>query len=320
MFLSQIDGETYFNNFEQSGYEELKDWTPGYYQLIKEADANLQFAGKTIDQMAQALEDWCSNMFIDTMSEETLSRMEEFFYLDNSDRTLDERKKLLKAAQLGSGKMDVDRIKRIVKVYAGVDCHVEFPRELIIAFDIDSAVNDFTGVKDILGKQLPAHLYWSIRQEIELDNSNLEQIILKNIHFKMSIPFWTEFIFDGTWILDGSVVFKARRYGLKLGTIINQGIFHIKEMIKPHFAKYAAQVVNNGMINAKANQSFGIIFLNNYSPKMSLMLHIKTDFSENEDVGNASVETKSPDCWFLNGDLLFDGTRKLNSIYRKETL
>ena len=49
--MSQIDGETYFNNFGQSGYDELKEWTPSYYQKIKEADANLQFAGKTIDQI-----------------------------------------------------------------------------------------------------------------------------------------------------------------------------------------------------------------------------------------------------------------------------
>ena len=42
--MSQIDGETYFNNFGQSGYDELKEWTPAYYQKIKEADANLQFA------------------------------------------------------------------------------------------------------------------------------------------------------------------------------------------------------------------------------------------------------------------------------------
>ena len=82
--MPQIEGETYFNNFGQSGYDELKEWTPSYYQSIKEADANLRFAGITIDQMAQALENWCANMFIDTMSEEMLSRMETFYYLDNS--------------------------------------------------------------------------------------------------------------------------------------------------------------------------------------------------------------------------------------------
>lgn len=169
MPVPQIDGETYFNNLEQSGYEELKDWTPEYYQTIKEADANLRFAGKTIDQMAQALEDWCANMFIDTMSEEVLARMEAFYYLDNFGRTLDERRRLLKAAQLGSGKMDIDRIKRIIKVYANTDCMVEFIHELNILLDAGDKKVNFTDFTTILGKQLPAHIKWHVHQEMRQD-------------------------------------------------------------------------------------------------------------------------------------------------------
>lgn len=171
MSVPQIDGETYFNNLEQSGYEELKYWTPEYYQTIKEADANLRFAGKTIDQMAQALEDWCANMFIDTMSEEVLARMEAFYYLDNFGRTLDERRRLLKAAQLGSGKMDIDRIKRIIKVYANTDCMVEFIHELNIILDAGDKKVNFTDFTTILGKQLPAHIKWHVHQEMRQEGT-----------------------------------------------------------------------------------------------------------------------------------------------------
>lgn len=165
--MPQVEGETYFNNFLQTGYEEMKGWTPSYYQEIKEADANLRFAGKTIDLMALSLEDWCLNQFIDTMSEETLSRMEAFYYLDNSSRTLDERRRLLKAAQLGSGKMDVDRIKRIISVYANVDCTVEFIHELTITLDAGDKIVNFGDFTNILGKQMPAHIAWFVHQEME---------------------------------------------------------------------------------------------------------------------------------------------------------
>ena len=161
--MPQIEGETYFNN-DRSGYDELKDWTPAYYQKIKEADANLQFAGKTIDEMANALEEWCRNMFIDTMSEEMLARMEAFYYLDNTDRTLDERRRLLKSAQIGSGKVDVDRLKRIIKVYAGVDCEVEFLHELNITLHSGTKIIRFTDFTEIIGKQIPAHLAWHVHQ------------------------------------------------------------------------------------------------------------------------------------------------------------
>lgn len=162
--MPQIDGETYFNNFGQAGYDELKEWTPAYYQNIREADANLRFAGRTVDQMAQALEEWCANMFIDTMSEDMLSRMEAFYYLDNSGRTMDERRRLLKAAQIGSGKVDVDRIKRIIKAYAGVDCEIEFLHELNITLHAGNKIVSFTDFTDIIGRQIPAHLSWHVHQ------------------------------------------------------------------------------------------------------------------------------------------------------------
>lgn len=165
--MPQTDGETYFNNFGRTGYDELKEWTPAYYQNIREADANLRFAGRTVDQMAQALEEWCANMFIDTMSEDMLSRMEAFYYLDNSGRTMDERRRLLKAAQIGSGKVDVDRIKRIIKVYAGVDCEIEFLHELNITLHAGNKIVSFTDFTDIIGRQIPAHLSWHVHQAMQ---------------------------------------------------------------------------------------------------------------------------------------------------------
>lgn len=170
MLLPQIEGETYFNNFESTGYDELKEWTPTYYQKIKEADANLQFAGKTVDQMAQALEVWCKNMFIDTMSEEMLSRMEIFYHLGNSDRTLEERRRLLKAAQIGSGKVNIDRIRRIIKVYAEVECEIEFINEMNITLHSGNKIIQFTDFTDLIGRQLPAHLTWHVHQAMSQSN------------------------------------------------------------------------------------------------------------------------------------------------------
>lgn len=185
--MPQIEGETYFNNFEQSGYDELKNWTPEYYQRIKEADANLRFAGKTIDQMAQALEDWCADMFIDTMSEDMLSRMEAFYYLDNSSRSVDDRRRLLKAAQIGSGKVDADRIKRIIKVYAGVDCEIEFLNELNITLHAGNKMIRFTDFTDIIGKQIPAHLSWHVHQAMQHVNIIKPAVIVRSTYISCLI-------------------------------------------------------------------------------------------------------------------------------------
>lgn len=185
--MPQIEGETYFNNFGQSGYEELKDWTPAYYQDIKEADANLRFAGMTNDQMAQALEYWCRNMFVDTMSEEMLSRMEVFFHLDNTGRTLDERRRLVKAAQLGSGKMDEDRIKRIIRVYAGVECEIEFLNELNITLHSGDKMIRFTDFTEIIGRQLPAHLSWHVHQAMHQTNLARPAVAVRSTYISCPI-------------------------------------------------------------------------------------------------------------------------------------
>lgn len=185
--MPQIEGETYFNNFEQSGYDELKNWTPEYYQRIKEADANLRFAGKTIDQMAQALEDWCADMFIDTMSEDMLSRMEAFYYLDNSSRSVDDRRRLLKAAQIGSGKVDADRIKRIIKVYAGVDCEIEFLNKLNITLHAGNKMIRFTDFTDIIGKQIPAHLSCHVHQAMQHVNIIKPAVIVRSTYISCLI-------------------------------------------------------------------------------------------------------------------------------------
>lgn len=54
--------------------------------------------------------------------------------------------------------------------------------------------------------------------------------------------------------------------------------------------------------------------------KVALNVCLKVDMSDQETVANVAVVTKTRDCWFLDGDKLLDGTRKLNSLYKKEAV
>ena len=162
--MPRLDGETYFNNFTETGYEELSGWTPNFYRDIKEADAILRFAGATKDQMALSLEDWCANMFIDTMGEEALSRMEAFYYMsENSSRPTEERRRLLKAAQLGSGKIDRDRIRRIVESYTGITPTFEFLHKFNIIMTVPDEFSILVGdLYKTLKKNMPAHIDFAL--------------------------------------------------------------------------------------------------------------------------------------------------------------
>ncbi len=154
------------NNFLQSGYEEISSWSPQYYQRIKEMDANFRFAGKITDEEALALEEMCGNMFVDTMTEEMLDRLEEYYYLTgNHDKPIDDRRRLLKAAFLGSGKISTEKIARIIRVYAECESSFEFYHELIITLLESNKIINFEDFTDIIGRSLPAHIKWRLIQE-----------------------------------------------------------------------------------------------------------------------------------------------------------
>ncbi len=213
--MPRIEGETYFNNFEDTGYEELSSWTPSYYGEIKEADANLQFAGKTVDEMALSLEKWCLNMFIDTMDEEALSRMEVFYYLaDNKTKSLSERRRLLKATQLGSGKIGRDRIGRIVESYTGVYPTFEFVHALkIMAGFNDEYVLAQSDLIKIIRKNLPAHIAFLTIFTIQviINSHDLESISIPSLALKTGIRMWKRVLLDGEYLLDGKVLLSGNQ-------------------------------------------------------------------------------------------------------------
>ncbi len=80
---------------------------------------------------------------------------------------------------------------------------------------------------EILNRLKQSHTTYTIndRIEVELDNRNLEHIILRNILFKIGISFWYDYVYDGSWLLNGSVIFDTkRRYGLGFGMKYNMAI------------------------------------------------------------------------------------------------
>lgn len=267
-------------------------------------------------------------------------------------------------------------------------------------------------VREILDRLKQSHTTYKVNDRIEivLDNRHMEQIILRNVHFKMRIPFWYQYVYDGTWLLDGSVILNTkRRYGLALGMWFGQGGFYTPEQVSLASVGFASQIENDEIFCAGVSSHFGINFwgvrcfdelwnldgtvLLDAKRRYGMILNmgnkagvrnetedvklqsisttwkqyirqsisarvvyhnaidfwgllyldggwnldgeyllnfgrcratavltvcLEMDLSGQETVGNVTVETKTRDYWFLDGALLLDGTRNLNSIYRKE--
>lgn len=198
-----------------------------------------------------------------------------------------------------------------------------------------------------------------------IDNKDLEKVVLKNVLTRMAIPFWGGFVFDGTWLFDGSMVFKnRRRYGL--GILVMHGIKIVSGQDKRLYIKYKLHIklsekcralltnhyctrwLGYGAV-AMQGHRFGITasketslpcicikgkqYVNtgteaSFAGKCSVYLKCGTEASlqyhmpvnsSKETAGNFSVETKSKDYWLFDGSVKMDGSRKFNSVYRKET-
>lgn len=322
--MPRLEGETYFNNFLQTGYDELRSWTPRYYQGIREADANMQFAGSTIDLMADSLEKFCKNLFAKTMDEEELARMEKYFYIEkNSKLDISERRRLLAIAMAGSGKISTTKIADLIRTYTGAESSFTFLQRLYICIHLgeDYRLGSMEMLKEALGTQMPAHIAYMInyRTELVINEWNLEQVAFDNVRFHMSLPFWYvhEYTLDGSWPLDGSVLLHTRKsYQLILGVKFYQGVFPVTQQFELVEAGITAGVRIKERMDVGMKSYAGIYF--GLKEKASLSVQVETQ-PIMETVG-LTVETKNRDRWFLDGTVLLDGSRNLDAIYKVEAV
>lgn len=151
-----------FNNDYRSGFEELKRYYPNYYSKIKEMDANLKFAGSTLDMMANGLEEIVKNRFIATASEEVIKRLEAFYNIKPDERrSLADRRKLLIAISNSADQHFGRReIKAVVLSFVNAAIDVMFVNSMITV-NINRDIEDsflLTDCHNTLLDMMPAHL------------------------------------------------------------------------------------------------------------------------------------------------------------------
>lgn len=338
-----------FYNKYYSNYEELTRYYPRYYLQVREMDAILHAYGELADRMEADIEQTFLNCFIDTADESTIESWETFLGITtNTSLSLETRRGLIKAYIIGFGHLSATMIKQMVNSYTGTDVDVVFePFDeegnnrlyITIIRDEDDTIY-MTDIMTLLGKKIPAHIVWLVNNRIEIymDNMTAEQMILKNIRFHMTTPFWDCRIFDGTWYLDGSVLLDARRrYGALVGIKYKYGGAQTEESAALKSVRFRWQQLleekpEAGITNRMAVDFWRLLYfdgdwllngeylLDHKRGRVGTAITMRTalDNAELEAVDNITVETKTRDYWFLDGAYALDGSKSLNSIYRKE--
>lgn len=318
--MPRLEGETYFNNFGQSGYDELKDWTPRYYQDIKEADTNLRFAGKTKDLMAAALEDFCRNQFAKTMDEEELTRMEAYFYMEeNGSLDIEERRRLLAIAMSGTGKINTKKIADIVRTYTGAESTFYFMHKLYIYIHLDQ--NSRIGSPDKLRQELrgkmPAHIAYVTNYHTELFiDERGERFEDAKVKCALAIPFWYSRVLNGDWLLDGTYnLDEETSYRLRLAV---RSIFGFNALERTNMRA----AIKNAVRGQESVSAWLTVPLDIEEGGEDLRARAtaRTKVAAHEGYGGATATTFSPGYWFLDGEVTLNGTKNLNSIYEKEDI
>lgn len=186
------------------------------------------------------------------------------------------------------------------------------------AYFLGEGTLDAKAVFKTLDNLKQSHTIYEVneRTEIVLDSRQLEQFLVKRILFKMALPFWYGYIFDGSWQLDGSILLDNRpNYELGLAVSLKQGIYMQEKIIWAGLRFWAGNVVNSHIFHSRGRFYFSICEYSNLALNNKQRYVIMNDA---EAVGNLTVITKSNNYWFFDGSYLLDGTKNLNSIYKKE--
>ncbi|MCM1104889.1 MAG: YmfQ family protein [Clostridium sp.] len=175
-------------------------------------------------------------------------------------------------------------------------------------------------VREILNRLKQSHTIYIINDRIEivLDNREIERILLRNVRFDVKMPFWGCCVFDGGWLLDGSVILcEKRRYGLRLGLNNRIRIF-LRDEISRLFCVKIGAVRTSILETLRAGGRNAFAVRTHEQGRSCVVIHAEMHTSVEK--MEVSVTTKTPDYWYLDGSVMMDGSRRFNSVYREEDI
>lgn len=148
-------------------YDELITFYPRFYREVFEMDAILRTEGGLADGINSGIDTVINNNFIDTMDTDTVALLESFLGITlMKQRTLEERRRMLKSYFAGQGKVSATRISEMIYAYTGAETTCEFyafddegNNRLDVIFERGSEDNVYiSDIYTLLAKMLPAHI------------------------------------------------------------------------------------------------------------------------------------------------------------------
>lgn len=182
---------------------------------------------------------------------------------------------------------------------------------------------------------IPTHYFLTYTGHF--DNTELERMNLNNIRFKTDMPFWGNILYNGAILYDGGSDYNSRRrYNLAFGIKENAGAIHTESDLKLYKVQTGAGWTVKQGLEAAQTISAAIDFwqiihyagflydssqkYNQQRSKMKTALKLAVKLRHAEDIGEATVLTKTHNTYFYDGVQSYDGAAQYNTIYKKEVV
>lgn len=245
MRAKKIDLENFPTS--QSAQNMLATVTPGFYDQSYVGKWLYQVMGLEFDEAERLIAEELPLQFFPETATWGLMYHELKWGLPVRDYlSYDERRKLIYEKRDQRAPMTPYRIETMLANVTGfwaniADIHdggkygykVSHPNTFIAVFVGDGSLNT-KAVKRLLDSAKQSHTTYTIidRMDTVLDCTTLEQMLLRNINIKATIPFWRAALLDGSGYLDGSMLLDSmREYDLILGLMYRQGEFYTPQSI-----------------------------------------------------------------------------------------
>ena len=275
MRAKKIDLENFPTS--QSAQNMLATVTPGFYDQSYVGKWLYQVMGLEFDEAERLIAEELPLQFFPETATWGLMYHEFKWGLPVRDYlSYDERRKLIYEKRDQRAPMTPYRMETMLANVTGfwaniADVHdggkygykVSHPNTFIAVFVGDGSLNT-KAVKLLLDSAKQSHTTYTIidRMDTVLDNTTLEQMLLRNINIKAAVPFWRAALLDGSGYLDGSMLLDSmREYDLILGLMYRQGEFYTPQHIDLNRMKLWLQYgVTEQYTGLKSRQEMAVYF------------------------------------------------------------
>lgn len=312
------------NSFPESGSAKrmLSYVTKGWYDRSYIGKWLYEVMGRELDRGEKVIEELPYQMFVETATWGLSYHELKWGLPVRSDLPYEERRKLIYQKRSYHAPMTPYFLEKYLKEATGFEVYIAdihdpgpygyrppHPNVFQVYF-MGEGTLDTGSVHAVLSRLKQSHTAYKMNDRIEIcsDNRDQEQVFLKNVRTEILLDFWRLQRKSRRWTV------PAIRFWTAAKTIGQVRVDALGTRLEQYIRETAGtRVITHVKLDGLQAECRRTV-------RAALGLHAETDLSGQEAIAGLEIETKNKSRWFLDGTARLDGARRLDSVYKKESV